>query len=424
MKNWTGENCNRLKRIIERISIEDGKYICRIIYKDPFTDIYSILLIIYVFILGGFLLWPFDFIFKVKNDVCWIGNSKGIEFLKIGQAVSNSSTQEFFDSLVKGNGLTLEMWTQTENLDQIGPAKIISYSIDPPLCNFTVGQWRDKLVVQLRTTKTNLYGRNPHLDIPDVFTSQGLKHMVIMYNLSEQKVYINGVQKVRSDILKGDFSNWDPSCKLVIGNEVSSNKPWIGKIYYAAIFNRPLADQEIRQNYLSGPQHTRNKRNIKHSYFKAKGPVAKYFFDEDKGSVIHDSGSLSIPVNLSLPKYIGHKIKPFLSVSIDYLQNDSRYSDIIINILIFILLGILIQGVLRTRYGLTLKISLATLLAGTLFSLGVESLQHFSMTRNSSLIDVATNMTGVAIGIVMDRFYNIFLNYKAKHLWTQMNTDY
>jgi len=62
MKSWTVDNSNRLKKIIGRLSTEDGKYICRVVYRDPFTDIYSVLLIIYIFILGIFLLWPFDFV--------------------------------------------------------------------------------------------------------------------------------------------------------------------------------------------------------------------------------------------------------------------------------------------------------------------------------------------------------------------------
>ena len=173
-------------------------------------------------------------------------------FLKKGQAVSNPLTQEYFDRLVKGSGLTLELWLQTEDLNQTGSATIFSYSTDTALCNFTVGQVWDKLIVRLRTTKTNRYGINPILAIPDVFTSHGLKYMVIMYNLSEQSVYINGEQKARSHILKGNFSNWDPSYRLVIGNNVSGNRPWKGKIYYVAVYNRALTEQEIHNNYLSG----------------------------------------------------------------------------------------------------------------------------------------------------------------------------
>ena len=431
MKSGRTDDTNRLKKIVDRLSAEDGKYICSVIYKDPFTDIYPMLLVIYIFILGGFLLWPFDFFSTVKNNVRWIKKSNGIEFLKNGQAVSDSPNREFCERLVNGTGMTIEMWLQTEDLKQTGPGVILSYSIDPPLCNFVVGQWRDQLVVQVRTTKTDLDGTNPFLSIHDVFTSQSLKHMIIVYDLSEQRVYINGKQKARSDILKGNFSNWDPSCKLTIGNEVSGNRPWKGKIYYAAVFDRPLTEPEIHRTYLSGlrmklntrPPASYRKDGSKDIGFNSKGPVSRYLFEEGNGNVIHDTGSNFSAVNLSMPKFIMHKAKAFLGVSTDYLQNESRYSDIVINILIFIPLGILIHGMLRTRFGLMLTISLAALLAGTLLSLGVESLQYFTMTRNSSLIDVFTNMTGTAIGIVMDRCYNLFLNYQAKHLWTQINTD-
>ena len=104
MKSWTADNGytmnsndrdDRLKKILHRLPIEDGKYICRLIYSDPLKDIYWLLLIIYVLILAGFILWPFDFYVYVKNDARWIGSSKGIGFLETGQAVSNSSTHEF-----------------------------------------------------------------------------------------------------------------------------------------------------------------------------------------------------------------------------------------------------------------------------------------------------------------------------------------
>ena len=381
-------------------------------------------MLIYVLLLGVFLLWPFDFIFKVKNDVRWIGNSKGLEFLGTGQAVSDSSTQGLFNRLVKGNGLTLEVWLQTEDLNQAGPARIISYSKNKESCNFMIGQAWDKLIVRFRTTKTRLNGTTPHIVIVDTFNHRNMQHVVVTYDFSEQRVYVNGEQRSQSNVLKGEFSNWDPSCRLGIGNEVTGDMPWKGKIYYAAVFDRALTEQEIRQNYLSElgskigtcPPILSRKKSVKDIGFEAKGPVARYLFDEEKGDVIHDSGSGLNPVNLFIPRYVQHKNEPFLSASIDSLHNKSKYSDIIINILIFIPLGILVHGMLSTRYGLTLRISLITLLVGTLFSLGVESLQHFSMSRNSSLIDVFTNMTGTAIGIVLYRVYHLFLNSQAKHL--------
>ena len=418
------ENTNRLKKIVDKLSPEDGKYICRVIYKDQFTDTYPILLIIYIFILGGFLLWPFDFAFLIRNDTRWLKNSNGIEFLKIGQAVSNSSSRAFFDRLIKSGSITIEVWLETGDIDQSGLARILSYSKNKKICNFTIGQAWDKLVVRFRTTKTSLKGTSPHLVINDTFNSRSLQHIVIICNPSEQRVYINGGLKARSNVLKGDFSNWDPSCRLIIGNEVTGDRPWKGKIYYVAVYDRTITEQEIRNNYLSEFQSKGNThpsvlwRNVskKDTCLKTKGFLLRYLFDERKGRMIHDSGSSLTPVNLLIPEYIRSINKPFLDISSDYLHSKSQFSDIIINILIFIPLGMLIHGMLRSRRQLTLKISLATLLIGTLFSLSVESLQYFSMTRNSSIVDVATNMTGIAIGIVIDRFYHYFFNYRAKQL--------
>ena len=407
---------NRLKKILRGLSAEDGKYICRLIYSDPLAGIYWMLLIIYFFILSGFLLWPFDFAFYIKNDARWIRSSKGIEFVETGQAVSNFSNQEFFNRLLNGSGLTLELWLETEDLNQFGPARILSYSINPGRRNFTIGQSQDQLIVRLRTTETSLNGMNPHLIVDDTFNYQSLQHMVITYDFSEQKVYSNGEQRARSEILKGDFSNWDPSCRLVMGNEVTGRRPWKGKIFYAAVFDRPLTEQEVRQNYLSGIPSKVNRGSKRISDFEAKTPVARYLFEDEKGDVIHDSGSDSSPVNLFIPKYIQHEKRPFLDFSTDYFQGKLWFTDVTINILIFIPLGILIHGMLRTRCGLTLKISLAALLAGTLFTFGVESMQHFSMTRNSSLIDIFVNMTGTALGIATDRAYNLFLDYRAEGL--------
>jgi hypothetical protein len=406
----------RLKKILTKLSIEDGNHICKLIYSDPLTGIYWLLLIVYVGILAGILLWPFDFDLYIKNDARSIKNSRGIEFLKTGQALSNSSTQDFFDHIVRGSGLTLELWLQTDDQNQFGPARILSYSRGTGLRNFTIGQSSDQLVIRLRTTETTLNGTNPHLIVDSAFDDRDLQHVVVSYDFSEQNVYINGEQRARSEILKGDFSNWDHACRLVIGNEITGNRPWKGKLYYIAVFNKPLTEKEIRQNYLSRLQSQIDPGRSEDTGVKAKAPVIRYLFDHGSGAVIYDSGLGLSPVDLLIPKYIKREDRQFLDFSISGMYSKTWFTDAVINILIFIPLGILFHGMLRARRGLSLKVSLTALLFGTLFTLGVESVQHLSLTRNSSLTDVLMNMTGTALGIAIDRVYNLFLNYRAVHL--------
>ena len=79
-------------------------------------------------------------------------------------------------------------------------------------------------------------------------------------------------------------------------------------------FYRPLTDQEIHQNYLLGPWHKTTsvwEKNTRFADLRQKILVARYVFDEGKGDVIHDSGSLSNPLNLYIPKYIDHKLCRF-----------------------------------------------------------------------------------------------------------------
>ena len=130
--------------------------------------------------------------------------------------------------------------------------------------------------------------------------------------------------------------------------------------------------------------------------------------------MIYDSGSELGAVNLFIPKYIVQATRPFLDFSASFINSKSQFSDMIINIMIFIPLGIFIHGMLSIRYGGALMIALAALLAGTLFTLGVESLQHLSLTRNSSLTDVFMNMAGTALGIAIHKVYDLFLNYRAE----------
>ena len=412
----------RLKKILNKLSTEESEHILGLINSDPLTGLYGLFLIIYLCILTGFLLWPFDFDLFHKNDARWIKNSRGIEFQRIGQAMSKFENQEFFDQMVGGSGLTLELWIKTENLNQIGPARILSYSIDPALRNFTIGQSSDHLVIRLRTTETDFNGTNPQLILKRAFDDQSLQHLVITYDFSDQKVYINGELRMRSESLKGDFSNWDPACWLVIGNEATGNRPWKGKLFYAAVFNKPLTEKEIRKNFFAGLPSQLHRGHTKKAGVKANAPLTRYLFDNRTGDIIYDSGSKLTPMNLYfLPKYFQQATKPFLDFSKHIISSKSGFSDAIINILIFIPLGILIHGTLKVRFGLTLRLSLVALLAVTLFSFCVESLQHLSLTRHSSLLDIFTNMTGTTLGIVIDRGYNRYLNYRAECLQTLLH---
>lgn len=417
-------NKNRLKKILEKLSGDERNFVYNVISQDPLSNIYSKLFLLYFVLISFFLLWPFDFISFPKNDTQWIQEKNGIEFQKTGQIISVSPTNKFYNYITKNSSLTIEICVETKDITQSGLARIFSYSKNKEISNFVIGQAWDKLVIRLRTTKTNQKGTSPHLVINDVFNSKSFQHIVIIYNSNEQRVYINDELKARSNVLQGILSNWDISCKLILGNETTGDRPWKGKIFYVAVYSNALTEQEIHYNYLSRNNAMRGisdstsfkKKQQQTNVLEPKRPLIEYLFDEKKGNMIHDSGLGLTPINMIMPEYIKPTNKRLLNFSPELFHYKSRFADIILNILIFIPIGILINGTLRTRYGLKPRIAIITALSGTFLSVGFECLQYFSIDRNSSLIDVITNMTGTILGVFLDISYHFHLRYRARHI--------
>ena len=405
-----------LDNILSKLEDAEKEFVYTLITRDPLADLYNKGVVACVVLLVVLVLWPFDFVFREeKNDVHWFESSNGIEFGRKGQVLSSSSTRNLCGRLLAGTGFSLEVWAAAQNALQSGPARIVSYSLNPSLRNFTLGQSKKNMIIRLRTTKTNLNGTKPHLVVDNVFDSSDPKHIVVNYDFSQQNVYINGERRARKEIPGGIFSNWDPSYHLVLGNEATGQRPWRGKIFFVAIYNRVLDKQEIRQNYRAG-WFSAACSGPKASDF-CDGLVAGYLFAERKGYKISDSSGTHTPLDLHIPRSIQIRKKAYLDFSNrSFFQNADLFRDVILNVLAFVPVAFLLHAALRTHHGASLKMSAFVFIIGTLFTFGIESLQHFSLTRHSSLMDMFSNMLGTVLGITIDKSYATFLKSQRKFL--------
>ena len=276
---------------------------------------YNQSLIVYLFIAIVFLLWPYDLVFlKKRNNVRWLENSNGIEFPQQGQVLSLSSTEILCSKLMVGTGFTLEVWAATDNPNQIGPARIVSYSLNTGKRNFTLGQFKKKLIMRLRTTETDLNAIHPHVEVDGVFDFSGPQHIAVAYDFTEQSIFVNGKMRLREDVPGGGFSNWDPSYQLVLGNETTGSRPWNGKIFYIAIHNRALSEQEIRKNYLAG--WAREVPLFKEGSSFPDSIVARYLFQEKKGDLVGIDNKTNGSVSLYIPKYLQTPQKTYMSINL------------------------------------------------------------------------------------------------------------
>lgn len=91
-----------------------------------------------------------------------------------------------------------------------------------------------------------------------------------------------------------DFQNWDRSFTLQLANEATLDRPWLGTIYLAAVYNRGLAPQEVARLYemdlSQNPTAERLNKNL----------IALYTFDEGHGAEVRDVSDYGPPLNLKL----------------------------------------------------------------------------------------------------------------------------
>lgn len=154
-------------------------------------------------------------------------------------------------AIKKSGEITIEAWLRPAKIDQSGPARIVTLSRDPGARNFTLGQDGDKFEVRLRTTKTSSNGApavaSKRKSLKDQWT-----HVVYARDRGGRaRIFINGKLNVEQTI-GGAASNWDEAFHVGLGNELSGDRPWLGALRLAAIYDRSLAPKEIEQNFRAG----------------------------------------------------------------------------------------------------------------------------------------------------------------------------
>ena len=115
----------------------------------------------------------------------------------------------------------------------------------------TLGQDGKRYDVRLRTTSTSTNGI-PSTASPDAAVQTRLTHVVYTRDRAgNARVYIDGKQGASRKIA-GDCSNWNDNFRLVLANESTGDRPWLGELHLVAIYGRPLTPREVEQNHEAG----------------------------------------------------------------------------------------------------------------------------------------------------------------------------
>ena len=176
-----------------------------------------------------------------------------VEFKANGFFKSENITPRVAASIIRSGEVTFEAWIHPANLSQNGPARIFTYSRDSNDRSFTIGQDGNKFDFRVRSTQTNNNG------IPSLASTAGsakteLTHLVYTRDRTGRtRIYINGELDVEKT-MTGDLTNWTADFHLGVGNEMSGDRQWLGKIHLLAVYQRDLLPHEVMRQFEVGPR--------------------------------------------------------------------------------------------------------------------------------------------------------------------------
>lgn len=197
---------------------------------------------------------PLDLSINAGGSVSWIAGGLSVDAASVIRSAGAASK---INSAVTASGeVTIEAWLRTTDLSQNGPARIVSLSQDPSNRNITLGQGvynngGDRVEVRTRTTATSNNG-TPAIASDRGSLGTALTH--VLYSMDATgfgRLWVDGVL-VETGAIGGTLSNWNGAYPLVLANEVTGNRPWLGELHLVAFYDRALGDAEVTQNFASG----------------------------------------------------------------------------------------------------------------------------------------------------------------------------
>jgi Concanavalin A-like lectin/glucanases superfamily len=190
----------------------------------------------------------------VSGNVTW-DQGWGLIFGQGSRAQALTTTSQKIADLIKTTGeYSIEVWAAPANVTQT-KANIVSYSGSDTSRDVTFSQDAMQYQAATRSSKTDTNGAPPMLtstagDVPQA----ALQHIVLTYDpVNGQKLYVNG--QFTGDVDPaggGSLANWDDTFALVLGNETTGDRQWLGEIRFLAIHDTALTPAQVQQNYAAG----------------------------------------------------------------------------------------------------------------------------------------------------------------------------
>lgn len=338
-------------------------------------------------------LWPFNF--WAKNEVDWLKDRNGVHFYGQGIIFSAPEPGTSQSPLFPDGPITIELWLQPESGTYPYLPRILSVYDGKESEVFFLGQWKSHFAVSTQDLDAKGQRIYRNTGVENALSKGQERHIAITADEIGTRIYIDG----SLGLVYPNYSFLPKDRKtlkqIILGNSPTGKGYWKGNIYSLAIYQRSLTGEQVKQHFqdwINGKPPSLLKDDD-------QSPISYFPFNERTGTRIQDHIN---PRNLLLPPRLKVPQKVILSPPWkDFRLNLSFFSDIMINILGFVPLGVFASRLIRKSITSARQSFIIVTLFGFFLSLTVESIQVYLPTRHSQLMDVLTNTIGTALGIVL-----------------------
>ena len=130
-----------------------------------------------------------------QNDTPKFAANEPVLLNKHNWLATNSPIKLISQKVKETSQFTIVATIATNKTDQVGPARIISYSQDNRVRNFSLSQYHSDLSLRLRTPITSKNGNKPELIVPNVFSDTQPHNIVVSYDGAQVIFYIDQLEK-------------------------------------------------------------------------------------------------------------------------------------------------------------------------------------------------------------------------------------
>jgi hypothetical protein len=157
--------------------------------------------------------------------------------------IEEPTAAELRDQVVATGELTASVEFSTTNLDQTGPVRLftISDGIMTDEVNFHVGLEHDDLSIRLRTS-CELFN---WVIVPDVVRVDTVQRVDVTWGAGTLEVWVDAVKVLSTSLPWGDLERWDPTYRILVGDEVGGGRQFDGTVYSVTMWDQALDEQSL-----------------------------------------------------------------------------------------------------------------------------------------------------------------------------------